>query len=213
MRILRGNGAERAVAKLESRSTSFNQVEPAVRKIIREVRQGGDRRLIAYATLWDGMQKGQPLRISPEEIAQAWRATPSDIRAALRNAAANIRRFCKWQMPHEWRRAVNGGELAQIVRPLSSVGCYVPGGRYPLPSTLLMTVIPAQIAGVPRICVMSPRPQTVTLAAAALLGLPKSIAAGERKPLRRWPTARSPSPGSTRLLGQAISLSPRPRNW
>jgi histidinol dehydrogenase len=171
MRILRGNGAERAVAKLESRGTSFNQVEPAVRKIIREVRQGGDRRLIAYATLWDGLQKGQLLRVSPEEIAQAWRATPSDIRAALRNGAANIRRFCKWQMPHEWRRAVKGGELAQIVRPLSSVGCYVPGGRYPLPSTLLMTVIPAQIAGVPRICVMSPRPHTVTLAAAALLGV------------------------------------------
>src|ERR1700678_153788 len=171
MRVLRGKAAERAVAKLESRSTSFNEIEPAVRKIIREVRESGDRRLLRYATLWDGLPKGQALRVSPEEIAQAWRATPSDIRTALRDAAAGIRRFCKWQLPREWRRAVTGGELGQIVRPLSSVGCYVPGGRYPLPSTLLMTVIPAQIAGVPRICVMSPRPHTMTLAAAALLGV------------------------------------------
>jgi histidinol dehydrogenase len=74
-------------------------------------------------------------------------------------------------MPREWRREVPGGELGQIVRSLESVGCYVPGGRYPLPSTLLMTVIPAQVAGVPRICVASPRPQPATLAAAALLGV------------------------------------------
>ena len=73
-------------------------------------------------------------------------------------AATNIRRFCHWQMPREWRKSSTGGELGQIVRPLDSVGCYVPGGRYPLPSTLLMTVIPAQVAGVPRICVVSPQP-------------------------------------------------------
>jgi len=74
-------------------------------------------------------------------------------------------------MPPEWRRSIAGAELRQMVRPLSSVGCYVPGGRHPLPSTLLMTVIPAQVAGVQRIVVVSPRPQTSTLAAAALLGV------------------------------------------
>ena len=105
------------------------------------------------------------------EIAEAWRSTPRETQNALRRAAASIRRFCQWQMPREWRKKVPGGELGQIVRPLESVGCYVPGGRYPLPSTLLMTVIPAQVAGVPRICVVSPRPQPATLAAAALLGV------------------------------------------
>ena len=70
-----------------------------------------------------------------------------------------------------WRKKIAGGELGQIVRPLESVGCYVPGGRYPLPSTLLMTAIPAQVAGVARICVVSPRPQAATLAAASLLGI------------------------------------------
>ena len=135
------------------------------------MRKGGDKALIRYATLWDGLHKGQPLRVSAEEIAEAWKATSSETKTALRQAAANIRRFCQWQMPREWRKKVEGGELGQLVRPLESVGCYVPGGRYPLPSTLLMTAIPAQVAGVSRICVASPKPQTSTLAAAALLGI------------------------------------------
>ena len=84
----------------------------------------------------------------------------------MKRAAANIRRFANWQMPRSWRKKITGGELGQMVRPLASVGCYVPGGRYPLPSTLLMTAIPAQVAGVERIVVVSPNPQPATLAAA-----------------------------------------------
>ena len=171
MRILQGAAAARAVLKLEARGTSLNEVEPAVGRIIRDVRRGGDRQLVRYATLWDGLQPGESIRVSEAEIKEAWCVTPPAIRDALRQAAANIRRFARLQMPREWRKAVAGGELAQIVRPLTSVACYVPSGRYPLPSTLLMTVIPAQVAGVSRICVMSPRPHSVTLAAAALLGI------------------------------------------
>jgi histidinol dehydrogenase len=171
IRILETKAAASAVTKLEQRSTSLKEVEPDVRRIIREVRRGGDRRLVRYATLWDGLQRGQSLQVPEDEIAQAWNVTPNPIRDALRDAAANIRRFCRWQMPREWRKTVAGSELGQLVRPLESVGCYVPGGRYPLPSTLLMTVIPAQVAGVERIVVVSPRPHTVTLAAAALLGV------------------------------------------
>jgi len=171
MRILEGKGAEKAVARLEGRASRLDAVEPKVRKIIQTLKRDGDKALLRYATLWDGLQKGQPVRVSAAEIDNAWRSTPSDTRSALRRATANIRRFCQWQMPREWRRKVAGGELGQIVRPLASVGCYVPGGRYPLPSTLLMAAIPAQVAGVPRICVVSPRPQPATLAAAALLGI------------------------------------------
>jgi len=68
-----------------------------------------------------------------------------------------------------------------MIRPLQSVGCYVPGGRYPLPSTLLMTVIPAQVAGVERIVVVSPQPRPETLAAAALLGVKEFIGLVARK--------------------------------
>ena len=171
MRILSGRAADQAVLKLEQRKSRFDEVEPAARKIIAEVRRDGHKAVLRYATMWDGLAKGQPLRVLPEEIHAAWDATPRTVRATLREAAANIRRFCKWQMPREWRKKVPGGELGQLVRPLSAVGCYVPGGRYPLPSTLLMTVIPAQVAGVQRIVVASPRPQPATLAAAALLGV------------------------------------------
>jgi len=171
MRILSGKTAVLAVVKLEQRHSRLDDVEPAVGRIVSEVKRAGDRRLIRYATLWDGLQKGQSIRVSENEIADAWRDTARPVRQALKRAAANIRRFCQWQMPGEWRKAVAGGELAQIVRPLDSVGCYVPSGRYPLPSTLLMTAIPAQVAGVPRICVVSPHAHPVTLAAASQLGI------------------------------------------
>ena len=171
MRILQGKAAAIVIARLESRSSRLQKVEPRVRRIIQAVRRDGDRALRRYATVWDSLNVRQSLRVSEEEIEAGWDSTPPETRDALRLAATNIRRFCDWQMPREWRKSSTGAELGQIVRPLDSVGCYVPGGRYPLPSTLLMTVIPAQVAGVPRICVASPQLQAVTLAAAHLLGI------------------------------------------
>jgi histidinol dehydrogenase len=171
MRILEGKAAARAVAKLEGRASRLEAAEPQVRRIIQGVRKRGDKALLRYATLWDKLGRGQPIRVSQQEIEQAWKATPIDTRDALKRAAANIRRFAKWQMPKSWRKKITGAELGQMVLPLSSVGCYVPGGRYPLPSTLLMTAIPAQVAGVERIVVTSPNPQPATLAAAYLLGI------------------------------------------
>jgi histidinol dehydrogenase len=171
MRILEGKAAERAVRKLEERASRLDEVEPKVKKIIGDVRRDGDKALRRYATMWDGLGKDQALQVSHGEIQTAWNQSPKALRSALRAAAANIRRFCKWQMPREWARKLPGGELGQLIRPLGSVGCYVPGGRYPLPSTLLMTAIPAQVAGVKRIVVVTPRPQPATLAAAALLDI------------------------------------------
>jgi histidinol dehydrogenase len=171
MRILAGKAAERAVAQLQQRALRLEDVEPAVRRIVKVVRTGGDKALTRYATLWDGLQNAESLRVSPEEIEQGWKATPPATCAALKRAAANIRRFAKWQLPRSWRKKVAGRELGQIVRPLDSVGCYVPGGRYPLPSTLLMTAIPALVVGVERIVVVSPNPKPATMAAAYLLGI------------------------------------------
>jgi histidinol dehydrogenase len=171
MRVLSGSAAERAVTQLEHRASRLDKVEPAVRRIVQAVRKDGDKPLLRYATLWDGRLAGQSVRLSAREIEEGWNATPRETREALKQAAANIRRFARWQLPRPWRKKVNGAELAQIVRPLEAVGCYVPGGRYPLPSTLLMTAIPAQVAGVRRIVAVSPKPQPATLAAAYLLGL------------------------------------------
>jgi histidinol dehydrogenase len=171
MRVVTGKAAERAVAQIEQRASRLEEAEPVARKIIKQVRASGNKALTRYATLWDNLKKGQELKVSPQEMQAAWVATSPEVRQALKRAAANIRQFANWQAPRSWSRKVNGGELGQIVRPLDAVGCYVPGGRYPLPSTLLMTAIPAQVAGVQRIVVVSPNPQPATMAAAYLLGI------------------------------------------
>ena len=171
IRILEGRAAESYVRKLEQRGEKLDALEPRVRRIVQSVRRDGDRALRRYAEKWDGLGDGDPLRISESAMQAAMEAAPRELRLALETAAGSIRAFCEWQKPVEWERVKQGRRLGQLVRPLSSVGCYVPGGRYPLPSTLLMTVIPAQVAGVKDIQVVSPRPAPATLAAAALLGV------------------------------------------
>ena len=171
MRILEGRAAENYVRKLEQRGQKPDALEPRVRRIVQSVRRDGDKALRRYAERWDGLGAGAALRVSEGEMKVALKNSSRELRSALETAAGNIRNFCQWQKPREWVRARQGRKLGQLVRPLSSVGCYVPGGRYPLPSTLLMTVIPAQVAGVKEIRVVSPRPAQATLAAAALLGV------------------------------------------
>lgn len=171
MRIVSGRAADRMVDRLAARSTQFGELEPRVRRIIASVRRGGERALRRYAERWDGLGAKQPLLVSVEEMAAAWRCIAPQLRKSLRRAAQNIRRFCEWQKPKSWMRTRGGISVGQQVRPLESVGCYVPGGRYPLVSTLLMTVIPAQVAGVENIRVVSPRPSPEILAAAAMLGV------------------------------------------
>jgi histidinol dehydrogenase len=157
------------------RSTRMPRLEPIVRQIISDVRWNGDRALRKYSAKWDDFAKGQSLRVSQREMNAALESLTEEkpeFIDALHFAAKNIRTFCEWQKPKEWSRTIQSGvRVGQIVRPLERVGCYVPGGRYPLPSTLLMTVIPAQVAGVPEIAVVSPKPARETLAAAALLGV------------------------------------------
>ena len=173
MRTLSGRKAETFVRALEQRgATDLARVEKQVRRIVADVRKNGDRALRRYAGKWDGLKVKQPLRVTDAEIEQAWNAVPDQFKQALETAAANIRQYCEWQKPQPWRNAVSPGiQVGQVVRPLQSAGCYVPGGRYPLPSTMLMTVIPAQVAGVPDIRVVSPRPAPETLAAAHFLGV------------------------------------------
>jgi len=173
MRIVEGAERSRLVAELAERgATDLAEVEPAVRRIVDEVRRSGDRAVRRYATRWDGLGKGEPLRVPEDELHEAWEKTAPELQDAIEQAAGNIRRYAEWQAPEPWRREIQPGvSVGQLVRPLESVGCYVPGGRYPLPSTVLMTVIPAQVAGVRQIRVASPRPAQATLAAAAFLGV------------------------------------------
>jgi len=171
MRILSGRAAAAAVKKLAARSEAPRQLEPKVRRIVNDVRREGDKALRRYTERWDGLERNQTVRVSAGEIEKAWLSLEPQLKKALTQAARNIRQFCEWQMPSAWTRTRGGISLGQIVRPLESVGCYVPGGRYPLVSTLLMTVIPAQVAGVKEIRVVSPKPSPSVLAAAGMLGV------------------------------------------
>ena len=174
MRVLEGEPAlDYAAKKLLYRSTVRDaKLEGTVQRIVDDVRDGGERVLRRYAEKFDGLASKQSLRVSEKELQGALNSVSPDFIAALERAAANIRQFAEWQMPESWLREIEPGlKVGQSVVPIDSVGCYVPGGRYPLPSSLLMTVIPAQIAGVPHIQVTSPKPAPETLAAAALLGI------------------------------------------
>lgn len=171
MRIVSGRAAAALVKRLAGRSADFSKLEPQVRRIVSDIRRNGDRALRRYAQRWDGLAANQPLRVRAVEMEAALRAVGPDLRESLATAATNIRRFCEWQKPTEWARDHDGISLGQLVRPLDSVGCYVPGGRYSLVSTLLMTVIPAQVAGVKNIRVVSPKPTPEVLAAASMLGI------------------------------------------
>jgi len=178
MRILSGQSADRMVKRLASRGTSLADLEPRVRSIIKNVRRGGDRALRRYSKQWDDLADTQPLRVPESDMAAALRALPPKSRTCLLRAARNIRRFCQWQKPRSWTRIRGGVSLGQLAIPIESVGCYVPGGRYPLVSTLLMTVIPAQVAGVKAIRVVSPKPSSEVLAAAAMLGISEFYSIG-----------------------------------
>jgi len=180
MRILEGSAARSALGKLiEQRSRGATRVEAAVRRIVRDVKVEGDVALRRYSKRFDNLPSNQPLRVSVNELRRAWKEVPKSFRDALRFAAKNIRQFAEWQKPNEWQREIVAGAMVgQIVRPLESVGCYVPAGRHSLPSTLLMTAIPAQVAGVGRIVVVSPRPTSETLAAAAMLGVKEFYGVG-----------------------------------
>ena len=154
---------------MATRGSRYAEVEPLVRRIIADVRRRGDRALRKYAEQWDRLSPQESFRVSEDEIQAEWKAAAPELKASLRAAAANIRRFCEWQAPVEWTRTRKGITVGQIARPLDSVGCYIPGGRYPLVSTLLMTVIPAQVAGVKSIAVACPRPSLEILGVTAYL--------------------------------------------
>ena len=171
MRMLSGSEASEMIERVAARGQQVGPAENQAQCIVNEVRQNADSALRRFAEQWDGLRPQDPLRVSNQELASARRALPAPLRKSITQSADNIRRFCEMQKPRSWTRTRLGITVGQIVTPLESVGCYIPGGRYPLLSTVLMTVIPAQIAGVKEIRVVSPNPSQEVLGVAAMLGI------------------------------------------
>lgn len=157
--------------------------DEAVRRIIRSVRQTGDQALIQWNQKIDGTRTDSVL-VTRAELETALRDLAPDLRSALEFAAKRIRAFHGKQPLSSWIDAGDGGSLGQLIRPVDSVGVYVPGGSAPLPSSLLMSVIPAQVAGVPEVIVCTPPGSgagdihPTILAAAAIAGVDKVFRVG-----------------------------------
>lgn len=153
-------------------------VERRVARIVEDVRSGGDEALLRYARQFDGLQ-GSAIEVTRTEIARGARRVPAAVRDAVATAAAHIRRVAARQVPNGWvARPAPGVRIEQRVLPLDRVGCYVPGGRYPLPSSLLMTAIPARVAGVPEVVAVCPRVDDTILCAAQAAGVSRLFRIG-----------------------------------
>lgn len=168
----------RAVSELLSPTRIRDRAtETQASVIVERVRMGGDAALSSYARELDGLTG----RIEvPRRVweSQARTLAPA-VRTAIKRAAANIRTVAQAQVPKGWRKTVGAGiSVEQRVIPLARVGCYVPAGRYPLPSSLLMTAIPARAAGVPEVIVACPRPDAAVFAAAVEAGVDRLFQVG-----------------------------------
>jgi len=153
------------------------ETDRRVADIVNDVREKGDEALLRYARTYDGLDGD--IEISRKEMTAAARAVPAPVRAAIRTAASNIRAVARRQVPRGWTTRVGRGvTVEQRIVPLDRVGCYVPGGRYPLPSSLLMTAIPAAAAGVAEVVAVCPRPEPAVMAAALEAGVSRLFRLG-----------------------------------
>jgi histidinol dehydrogenase len=170
-------GEARAVALLSATRVRDVATERRAAKIIEAVRTNRDRALRRYATELDGLVG--PLEVPRSEWERAARTLPRPVRTALKRAALHIRNVARAQRPRGFRTTLTAGVVVeQRVIPLERVGCYVPGGLYPLPSSLLMTAIPARVAGVEEVVAVSPRPHPAVLAAALEAGIDRFFQIG-----------------------------------
>ena len=172
MRILKLTPAvEREL--LRARHTHDAEAQTIASLIIRDIRQRGDTALSAWAKKLDNIDlRRTPLWVDEDEIRAARKQVSRKFLSAFEHAARNVRRVARMQLPKPWTLQVEPGvKISQLVRPIESICCYVPGGRFALLSTMMMTVVPAQVAGVRQIQVACPRPNAELLAAAGALGI------------------------------------------
>ena len=177
VRIIDSTDARQVRRLLDRRTQENRAIVRRVARIVEDVRLRGDAAVGEYARRFDRLSL--PAEVSEGEMEAAVRHVPRDVRRAISVAAAHIRRVAMRQLPRGWSvRPSDGIRISQRVLPLDRVGCYVPGGRYPLPSSLLMTATPARVAGVKEVIVMCPRPDATILYAARVAGVSRLFRLG-----------------------------------
>jgi histidinol dehydrogenase len=165
---------------LAARMVRDRDAERVAARIVEDVKRRGDAALFAWTKKLDHIDlRREGMWIGEKELRAAEKKAKPELVRAIRQTIRNLRQVAGKQLPREWSINVERGvKIRQMVRPIESIGCYVPGGRYALVSTLLMTVVPAQVAGVENIVVVCARPTMELLAAARLLGLRKIARVG-----------------------------------
>ena len=198
IRILESKQVGRLLARKAAR---FTEAEAVVRPILDAVRKRGDRALMEYARQFDRLER-KSVRVPEKELRAAREALTPEFRAAVDTAAANIRAYAERQMPREWSANVKPGlRLGQIVRPLDTVAAYIPAGRYPLPSTVMMTAIPAMVAGVPNVCVACPKAVGEVFGTADLLGVRQVFQMGGAQAIAAFAFGTRTVPRADRIVG------------
>ena len=177
-----GAGFEAELAALaRGGATRDETLQDAVRRILADVRTRGDDAVLEYAARFDGLQARSvgELEVPKRRLQEALDRIPAAQAAALRSATGRIRAFHERQVQQSWDyEDAEGVKLGQRVTPLERVGLYVPGGKASYPSSVLMNALPAKVAGVAELVMVSPRPSELVLAAAALAGVDRLIGIG-----------------------------------
>ncbi len=171
-----------------------------VHRIVDRVREGGDRALGRFAFRFDRVSG--PLEVTGDQMRDAAARVPPDVRRAIGQAARHIARVARRQLPGTLRTVVAPGvSVEQRVEPLARVGCYAPGGRFPLPSSLLMTAIPARVAGVGEIIAVCPRPEPAVMAAALESGVTRLFRVGGAHAIAALAYGTSTIPRVDKIVG------------
>ena len=200
IRIIQSTDTAEVERLLRPRREDERRAARQVARIVEDVRAGGDDAVRKYAAKFDRLSGA--FEIPRDEWLRAARQAPADVRKALRTAASHIAVVARAQLPKSCRvRVAPGVSVEQQVRPLERVGCYVPGGRYPLPSSLLMTAVPARVAGVKEIIVMCPRPEPVVMAAAATAGATRLFRLGGAHAIAALAFGTASIPKVDRIVG------------
>jgi histidinol dehydrogenase len=198
IRILQSDQVGRLLARKAAR---LGEAEAVVRPILEAVRKRGDRALIEYARRFDSLE-GKTVRVPEKELLRSAKQLTPEFRSAVKTASENIRAYALRQMPKAWLEEVAPGMcLGQIVRPLDTVAAYIPGGRYPLPSTLMMTAAPAQVAGVSNICIACPKPVPEVFGTAGMLGLRQVFQMGGAQAIAAFAFGTRTVPRADRIVG------------
>jgi histidinol dehydrogenase len=198
IRILESKNMGQILARRAARMT---EAEETVRPILEAVRKRGDKGLMEYAKKFDALDR-KSVRVKAAELEEAAGRLTPEFRVAVNTAARNVRRFAEKQLPRDSSASFGPGvRLGQVVRPLDTVAAYIPAGRYPLPSTVIMTAVPALVAGVKTVCAACPKAVDEVFGTAHMLGVHQVFQMGGAQAIAAFAYGTKTVPRADRIVG------------